>query len=77
MVETRWNPVIQALVRTLVIEHIAKVIESALLCAKGCRRRFYSRVLLQRAMHPFMAAVLLRSAGLDTLVNNPKLHPAE
>ena len=76
MVETCWDLVVQALMRALVIEHVAKVIEAALLCAKGCRRRF-RRVLLQRAMHPLMATVLLRSACLNPFVNNPKLHPAE
>ena len=76
MVETCWDLVVQALMRALVIEHVAKVIESALLCAKGCRRRF-CRVLLQCAMHPLMAAVLLRSACLNALMHDPELHPAE
>jgi hypothetical protein len=40
VVETRWDLVVQALMRALVIEHVAKVIEAALLGAKGCRRRF-------------------------------------
>src|ERR1700733_820904 len=56
VIETRWDLVVQALMRALVIEHIAKVIEAALLCTKGCRRRF-RRVLLQRAVHPLMATV--------------------
>ena len=54
MVETRWDLVVQALMRALVIKHVAKVIEAALLCAKRCRRRF-RRVLLQSAMHSLMA----------------------
>ena len=45
LVETCWDLVVQALMRALVIEHVAKVIEAALLCAKGCRRRF-RRVLV-------------------------------
>ena len=49
VVETRWDLVVQALMRALVIEHIAKVIKSTLLGAKGGRRRF-CRVLLQCAM---------------------------
>lgn len=40
MVETRLNLVVQALMRALVIEYLAKVNEAAPLCAKGCRRRF-------------------------------------
>ena len=75
-VETCWNLVVQALMRALVIEHVAKVIEAALLCAKGCRRRF-RRVLLQRAMHPLMATVLLRSACLNALMYDSELHPAQ
>lgn len=42
VVETRWDLVVQALMRALVIEHVAKAIEAALLCAKRCRRRFSS-----------------------------------
>ena len=34
VVQTRWNLVVQALMRALVIEHVTKVIEPALLCAK-------------------------------------------
>jgi hypothetical protein len=36
-VETRWDLVVQALMRALVIEHEAKVIEAALLGAKVAR----------------------------------------
>ena len=39
-VETCGNLIVQALVRAFVVEHVAKVIEAALLCAKGCRRCF-------------------------------------
>ena len=55
-VETCRNFVVQALVWALIIEHVTEVIETALLCAKRCRGRF-RRVLLQRAMHPFMTTV--------------------
>src|SRR5271170_3044433 len=34
VVETRWNLVVQALVRALVVKHVAEVIETALLCTK-------------------------------------------
>src|SRR5271163_1207294 len=76
VVETRWDLVVQALMRALVVEHVAKVIEAALLCAKGCRRRL-RRVLLQRAMHPLMATVLLRSTCLNALVHDPELQHAQ
>ena len=76
MVETCWDLVVQALMRTLIVEYVAKSIEAALLCAKRCRRRF-RRVLLQCAMHPLMATVLLRPARLDALMHDPELHPAE
>ena len=76
VVETRRDLVVQALMRALVIEHVAKAIEAALLCAKGCRRRL-RRVLLQRPMHPLMATVLLGSACLNALMHDPELHPAE
>jgi hypothetical protein len=56
VVETRWDLIVQAIMRALVVEYVAKVIEAALLCAKRCRRRF-RRVLLQRAMHPLVATV--------------------
>ncbi len=57
-VKTRGNLVVQTLMRALVVKHVAEVIEVALLCSKGCRR-WFSRVLLQGAMHPLVAAVLL------------------
>jgi hypothetical protein len=53
--------------RALVIEHVAKVIEAALLCAKGCRRRF-RRVLLQCAMHPLMAFTVQREEAVSVLI---------
>lgn len=76
MVETRWDLVVQTLMRALVIEYVTKVIETALLCAKGRRSRF-RRILLQRSMHPLMATVLLRSACLNALMYDSELHPAE
>src|SRR3984957_8137853 len=76
MVETRWDLGIQALMRALVVEDVAKVVEAALLRAKRCGRRF-RRVLLQRAMHPLVVTVLLRSAGLYPLMYDPELHPAD
>jgi hypothetical protein len=33
LVETRWNFVVQAFMRAFVVEHVAKVIEAARLCA--------------------------------------------
>jgi hypothetical protein len=57
-VKTCGNLVVQALMRALIVERVTEVIEAALLCSKGCRR-WCGRVLLQRAMHPLVAAVLL------------------
>jgi hypothetical protein len=53
VVEPRWDLVVQSLMRAFVVENVAEVIEAALVCAKGCRRRF-RRVLFQRPMHPLM-----------------------
>jgi hypothetical protein len=75
VVETGWDLIVQALVRALVIEHVAEIIKAVLLCTKGCRR-WFRRVLLQRAMHPLVATVLLRSAGLYPLMYDPEPHTA-
>ena len=72
MIETCWDLVVQGLMGTLIVEHVTKTIEAALLCTKGCRRRL-RRVLLERPMHPLVATVLLRSAGLYPLMHDPKL----
>jgi hypothetical protein len=69
MVETRSDLVVQTLLRALVIKHVTKVIEAALLGAKGRCRRF-RRVLFQGAMHALMATVLLRSACLNAFMQN-------
>src|ERR1700722_20399211 len=76
-VKTRGNLVVQTLMRALVVKHVAEVIESALLCSKGCRR-WFSRVLLQGAMHPLVAAVLLWPTRLNALMHDPSfIHPSE
>lgn len=75
VVETRWNLVVQPFVRSLIVEHVAKAIEAALLSTKRCRRRFCS-VFLERAMHPLMATILLWPTCLYPLMYDPELHPA-
>ena len=35
VVETRWDLVVQCLMGALIVEHVTKTIEAALLCAKG------------------------------------------
>src|SRR5258708_4154140 len=40
VVETCWDLVVQPFVRTLIVEHVAKVVKAALLCTKRCRGRF-------------------------------------
>ena len=76
VVQARWDLVVQALMGALIVEHVAKMIEATLLRTKGCRGRL-RRVFLQRAMHPLVATVLLRSASLYSLVHDPKLHPPD
>jgi hypothetical protein len=70
-VKTGGNLVVQTLMRALVVEHIAKAIEAALLCSKGCRG-WFGRVLLQSAMHPLVAAVLLWPTRLNALMHDPE-----
>jgi hypothetical protein len=38
--ETRWDLIVQALMRALVVEHVAKVIETTLLSAKLATQSF-------------------------------------
>src|SRR5271163_131066 len=76
MIQTRWRLVIQAFMRSFVVEYITKAIKSALLCAKGCRRRI-QHILFQRPMHSLVPAILLRPAWLNALVHDPELHPTE
>ena len=40
MEETRWDLIVQALMRALVVEHVAKVIETTLLSAKLATQSF-------------------------------------
>src|SRR5947208_11959013 len=65
---------IEGLVRALVVELVAKDIEAALLGREAAGRRT-RRLRLQRAMHPFMAAVLRRAAGLDELRQDAQANP--
>jgi hypothetical protein len=70
------NLIVQALMRALVVEHVAEVIEAALLCSKGCRG-WFGRVLFQGVMHPLVAAILLGPTRLNALMHDPELHPSE
>ena len=76
MIQTRWRLVIQAFMRSFVVEYITKAIKSALLCAKGCRRRI-QHILFQRPMHSLVPAILLRPAWLNALVHDPELQHAQ
>lgn len=62
--------------RTLVVEGCAETIELFLLC-RSCSSWRLRRVLLQRAVHPFVTTVLLRLAWLDALMQVAELGPAE
>jgi hypothetical protein len=64
------------LMRALMVEDKSKAIELLLLRRyRACRR--LGRVLLQRAVHPFVSPVLLRVSWLNAFVNNAELHPTQ
>lgn len=66
--------VIERLMRALVVEAAAENVEASLL--RGMVRSGWpSGVSLQRAMHAFVRAVLLRTAGEDALMRDAQLHP--
>jgi hypothetical protein len=77
MVKVRRRLVVQAFMRTLVVEHVAKAIESALLRAKGrCGR--IQRIFLERSVHPLVTTVLLWAAWLNAFVDDPSfIQPSE
>src|SRR5436309_2700292 len=68
----RMHP--ERLMRAILVVLLLEPIKALLLQAQALRRRS-RRLCLQRPMHPFMPAVLLRLALLDALMDNPKLHP--
>src|SRR5712692_1647035 len=63
---------LQRLVRTHLIIFLAKPVQRLLLLPP-VGRRWLGRLLLQRAMHPFMPSVLFRMPGLDPLRHDPNL----
>ena len=56
---SRRRPLLQRLVRTLLVEVLAKRVESLLLFARAQRRRL-RRLLRQRAVHPLVSTIVLR-----------------
>ena len=64
---------IQGLVRSLLVVDILELVEGFLLSAT-VGPRWLGCLLLQRAMHPFMATVLFRMAGCDSLRDDVQLH---
>ena len=69
-----WHLVSQRLVRTHLVELIAKCVQLFPLASQigswGTRR-----LGLHRAMHALVAAILLRFPRLDPIVSNPQLDP--
>src|SRR6204780_875797 len=61
----------QSFMRALLVVLLAKLVETRLLRAPIAGRRL-SRFLFQRPMHPLMAPVLLRLAGLDVFGRDPQ-----
>ena len=57
--DSRRRPLLQRLVRTLLVEVLAKHVEALLLFARAQRRRL-RRLLRQRAVHPLVSTIVLR-----------------
>src|SRR5271155_749810 len=57
--DSRRRPLLQRLVRTLLVEVLAKHIEALLLFARA-ERRWLRRLLRQRAVHPLVSTIVLR-----------------
>src|ERR1700734_3225162 len=67
--DSRRRPLLQRLVRMLLVEVLAKHVEALLLFARAQRRRL-RRLLRQRAVHPLVSTIVLRRSrtadkGLD------------
>jgi hypothetical protein len=69
-----WGPLVECLVGPLVVELLPKAIKAPLLRGQAARRGA-GRFRFQRAVHPFMATVLRRPAGLDGLREDPQAYP--
>ena len=67
---------LERLMRPLVIEAVDELIEAFLLLQQVVRGRF-SGFLLQGQVHPLMAAVLLRTPGLDALDRDAQAQPPD
>src|SRR5882672_8213192 len=66
----------QGFVRPFTVVDPAEAVEARLLLGQACRRRL-GRVVLERAMHALMPAVLLRLGRLDPLRPDSKLDPPQ
>src|SRR5437016_9130491 len=73
-VTRRRRLLVERLMGPLVIELLAEDVEAALLRRETARGR-PGRLRFQRAMHPFMPAVLIRAPGLDELRQDPEADP--
>src|SRR5437867_12715969 len=70
----RRRLLVERLMGPLVIELLAEDVEAALLRRETARGR-PGRLRFQRAMHPFMPAVLIRAPGLDELRQDAETDP--
>lgn len=61
-----WHALLQGLMRALLVVVLHKGIELHLQC-RFVRRRLFAQGMLERAMHPLVATVLLWLAPLDAL----------
>src|SRR5271155_2161195 len=68
LVQAAGSRIVESLVRPLVIEHLPETVELSLLQPQG-EGYWVRRVFFKRSVHPFMASVLLRLAGLNALMH--------
>ena len=73
-VMARRRSLAERFVRPLLVELGTELIQAALLGVTG-GGRWAGALGLERAMHPFVTAVLLRLAGCDALGDDPQLDP--
>jgi hypothetical protein len=76
LIDLDWALHIQSLVRALVIEDFHELIEAGLLLEEVAGGRL-GGFFLQGEMHAFVAAILLRMAGLDAFNANAQAEPPD
>jgi hypothetical protein len=76
LVEASWSFVVEAFMRSFMVEDLPEAVELLLLKAK-CQCWRFRRVFFESSVHALMPPVLLRPARLDSFVHNPHLRPAQ